>query len=96
MSQSDFMSLQPCIKHINNMVNSLISHKNVVASKGSAGEDGISQVDTPRYKPCHVPIQHNNTNQNKILFSQNISTTNTSNRTTGAKPPTLPKSVPAF
>ena len=44
MSQSDFMSLQPCIKHINNMVNSLISHKNVVASKGSAGEDGISQV----------------------------------------------------
>ena len=44
MSQSDFMSLQPWIKHINNMVNSLISHKNVVASKGSAGEDGISQV----------------------------------------------------
>ena len=45
MSQSDFMSLQPWIKHINNMVNSLISHKNVVASKGSAGEDGISQVN---------------------------------------------------
>ena len=44
MSQSDFMSLQPWIKHINNMVNSLISHKNVVVSKGSAGKDSVSQV----------------------------------------------------
>ena len=46
MPQSNFMSLnlQPWIKHINNMVNSLNISQKCCGEQGSAGEDGSSQV----------------------------------------------------
>ena len=53
MPQSNFMSLQSWIKHINNTVNSLNISQKCCDEQGAAGEDGSSQVPSTMNPTLH-------------------------------------------